>query len=78
MLTSHALSPDDFGKSIAGGAKAYIPKEKMADITTFLSDILEAKTKLCLISSEFTANSGFAFRFFGYLFFAVSCYLPLI
>lgn len=43
MLTSHALSPDDFGKSIAGGAKAYIPKEKLSEIDVFLADLLKAQ-----------------------------------
>jgi len=43
MLTAHALSPDNFAKSIMGGAKAYIPKEKMADIATYLVDLLKAK-----------------------------------
>lgn len=41
MLTAHALNPDDFYKSIRGGAKAYIPKEKMVDIASFVSDILQ-------------------------------------
>ena len=43
MLTSHALSPDDFGKSISGGAKAYIPKEKMAEMDVFIADLLKAQ-----------------------------------
>ena len=43
MLTAHALSPDNFAKSIMGGAKAYIPKEKMADIAIYLVDLLKAQ-----------------------------------
>ena len=43
MLTAHALSPDNFAKSISGGAKAYIPKEKMDEISTYLSDLLKAQ-----------------------------------
>jgi DNA-binding response OmpR family regulator len=43
MLTAHALSPDDFGKSISGGAKAYIPKEKMTEVAVFVSDLLKAQ-----------------------------------
>jgi len=35
MLTAHALSPDNFAKSISGGAKAYIPKEKMTEIAIY-------------------------------------------
>jgi len=42
MFTAHALNPDDFVKSIEGGAKAYIPKEKMPEIATFLADLLSA------------------------------------
>ena len=38
MLTAHALSPDNFAKSISGGAKAYIPKEKMNEIAIFLRE----------------------------------------
>jgi len=41
MLTAHALSPDDLNRSILAGAKAYIPKEKMADITIYLADFLK-------------------------------------
>ena len=40
MLTAHALSVDALKQSIELGARAYIPKEKMADITDFLEDVL--------------------------------------
>ncbi len=43
MLTAHALSPEDFGRSISGGAKAYIPKEKMSEIDVFVTDLLKAQ-----------------------------------
>ena len=46
MLTAHALSPDNFAKSITQGAKAYIPKEKMAEIAVYLSDLLKAQEGL--------------------------------
>ena len=42
MLTAHALSPDYLVKSVKGGAKSYIPKEKISDISTFVGDIHEA------------------------------------
>jgi DNA-binding NtrC family response regulator len=45
MLTAHALSPESIEKSCKGGAQYYIPKEEMADIETFLTDVLEAKAK---------------------------------
>jgi len=45
MLTAHALSPDNFVKSIKKGALAYVPKDKITEIETFLIDILEANEK---------------------------------
>lgn len=45
MLTAHALSPDNFVKSIKQGALAYVPKDKITEIETFLADILEADQK---------------------------------
>ena len=43
MLTAHALSVEDTKKSFKGGAASYVPKEEMANIATFLNDILDAK-----------------------------------
>ena len=40
MLTAHALSPDNLKKSIELGADAYIPKDKMVDISTYVEDVL--------------------------------------
>jgi DNA-binding NtrC family response regulator len=45
MLTAHALSPQDFSKSIKKGALAYVPKEKISEIKDFLGDILEARER---------------------------------
>jgi DNA-binding NtrC family response regulator len=45
MLTAHALDPENFVKSIKKGALAYIPKDKISEIETFLEDILEAHEK---------------------------------
>ncbi len=45
MLTAHALDPDNFVKSIKEGALAYIPKDKISEIATFLEDVLEAHEK---------------------------------
>lgn len=41
MLTAHALSPEALKKSVELGARAYIPKEKLGDIVTFLEDVLK-------------------------------------
>lgn len=43
MLTAQALSFDNIVRSYEEGAGSYIPKEEMVNITTFLTDILEAK-----------------------------------
>jgi CheY-like chemotaxis protein len=45
MLTAHALSVRSLRKSIEMGARAYIPKEKMSDIITFLEDVLTVEYK---------------------------------
>jgi len=45
MLTAHAFTPDNLVKSIKEGAASYLPKEEIANITTFLNDVLEAKKK---------------------------------
>ena len=43
MLIAQALTPDYFLESIERGAEAYIPKEKMNEIGTYISDLLKAK-----------------------------------
>ena len=43
MFTAHALNPDDFVKSIEGGAKAYIPKEKMSEIASYVADFIRTQ-----------------------------------
>ena len=43
MLTAHALNPDALVQSIRTGARAYLPKDEMADIQTYLLDLLEAR-----------------------------------
>ena len=42
MLTAHALSSDNFKKSISAGAYAYIPKDEMINIPDYLADLLLA------------------------------------
>jgi hypothetical protein len=42
MLTAYAITPEDIKKSYDIGAASFVPKEKMADITTYLVDIYEA------------------------------------
>ena len=40
MMTAHALSVETLKKSIDMGARAYLPKEKLAELTPFLEDVL--------------------------------------
>lgn len=40
MLTAHAMTRESLRKSIELGARAFIPKEKMPEITQFLEDVL--------------------------------------
>lgn len=41
MLTAHALTPEALKRSIEMGARAFIPKEKLAEIVPFLEDVLQ-------------------------------------
>ena len=43
MLTANALSPEDTVKSFKAGADLYVPKDKMAEIETYLEDVLQAR-----------------------------------
>jgi len=43
MLTAHAFNPPNLVKSIKEGAAAYVPKEEITNIATFLNDVLVAK-----------------------------------
>lgn len=45
MLTTNALTPDNLEKSFKSGAASFVPKDEMVNITTYLTDILEAKEK---------------------------------
>jgi CheY-like chemotaxis protein len=40
MLTAHALTPEALKRSHDMGARAYLPKDKLADIVPFLEDAL--------------------------------------
>ena len=64
MLTAHALSSDYLKKSIEMGARAYIPKEKMSDITEFLEDVLSLEHRSSLMQM-FNKLGGFFNSRFG-------------
>ncbi len=40
MLTAHALTPEALKKSIKLGAVSFLPKEKMAELETYLRDVV--------------------------------------
>lgn len=42
MLTAHALSPDHTMRSYQRGAALYVPKDRIANITDYLEDVLHA------------------------------------
>lgn len=65
MFTAHALSPDHLVRSIEAGAKAYIPKEKMGDIASYLADLLKDQQAGQKHRSWFTKLKAFFDRQFG-------------
>ncbi len=66
MLTAHALSPGNLKESIKLGADAYIPKDKLVDITLYVEDVLAAKQKEIEIDSTWFARlSPFFSKLFG-------------
>ena len=65
MFTAHALNPDDFVKSIEGGAKAYIPKEKMSEIASYVADFIRTQQEGKQHKSWFARLQSFFDRQFG-------------
>jgi len=45
MLTAHAVTPEDTIKSFQGGAAFFVPKDRISELITILSNILEAKKR---------------------------------
>ncbi len=66
MLTAHALSPGNLKKSVELGAGAYVPKEKMTDIASYLAEMIETDQLWEGISCGWFAKLRFFFdREFG-------------
>ena len=42
MLTAHALSEENFQRSVAEGASYYAPKDEITHIPTFVADVFES------------------------------------
>ncbi|MEW6666085.1 MAG: response regulator [Thermodesulfobacteriota bacterium] len=61
MLTSHALTPQNIIQSFKSGAASFIPKDRIADISVFLTDVLEAKAKGKHSWARWTARLGEAY-----------------
>ena len=64
MLTAHALTPEALRKSVELGARAFLPKEKMSDIVSFLEDVLTTNHQKGWLR-VFDRLGGFFSRAFG-------------
>jgi DNA-binding NtrC family response regulator len=43
MLTAHSLNMESLRRSVEKGAAYFVPKQKIAEIATYVADVLEAK-----------------------------------
>jgi DNA-binding NtrC family response regulator len=64
MLTAHALNVDALKKSFEMGARAFLPKEKLAEIVPFLEDVL-ALSNMSAWRRLFERLGGFFETVFG-------------
>lgn len=62
MLTAYAVTPEDIKYSFDEGAASFVPKEKMSDISTYLSDIYEAREKGKSLWSRWTDRMAHYFE----------------
>ncbi len=46
MLTAHALTPEALKESIQLGAVSFLPKEMMAELDTYLADVITSSRKV--------------------------------
>ncbi len=46
MLTAHALTPEALKESIKLGAVSFLPKEMMAELDTYLADVITGSKKM--------------------------------
>jgi DNA-binding NtrC family response regulator len=46
MLTAHAMTPEALKESIQLGAVSFLPKEMMADLDTYLADVVTGSKKM--------------------------------
>ena len=46
MLTAHAMTPESLKESIKLGAVSFLPKEMMAELDTYLADVITGSKKM--------------------------------
>jgi DNA-binding NtrC family response regulator len=46
MLTAHSMTPESLKESIKLGALSFLPKEMMADLDTYLADVITRSKKM--------------------------------
>lgn len=63
MLTAHGLSPQSLKRSIELGARAYLPKDQLGQITPFLEDLLTLGYQSAWKSVLHRLGSSFGKRF---------------
>ena len=64
MLTAHALTPDALKESIKLGAVSFLPKEMMAELDTYLVDVITG-TKKMVWKNQLAKLSDYFDRQFG-------------
>ncbi|MBN1101896.1 MAG: response regulator [Deltaproteobacteria bacterium] len=63
MLTAHAMTPEALKKSMKLGAVSFLPKEKMGEIRTFLTDVALQEGKAVWSTLFHRLNDLFGRRF---------------
>ena len=64
MLTAHALTPEALKESIKLGAVSFLPKEMMAELDTYLADVITGSKKM-IWKKLLDELSGYFDRQFG-------------
>lgn len=63
IVTAHALSPKNLKESIELGARAYIPKDRLGQVTPFLEDVLALEFRAAWKSLLGRLDGSFGKRF---------------
>ncbi len=62
MLTAHALSPENLVASVKKGAYAYIPKDEMIQIDSYLTDVITGGYDPASSNDKLVQETGARFR----------------